>query len=132
MQITARSRPQLWPIAVAALSAAWLALAPVANAQTVPAAPDQSGQQTPAAIPDQKLDAAAAALERVTSVRREYQEKINTSPDDDQQRIAAEANTAMSKAVTDQGLSLEEFNSIIRVAQNDAGVREKILQRVGK
>ena len=36
----------------------------------------------------------------------------------------------MSKAVTDQGLSLEEFNSIIRVAQSDPDVREKILQRV--
>ena len=36
----------------------------------------------------------------------------------------------MSKAVTEQGLSLEEFNSIIRLAQSDVGVREKILQRV--
>jgi hypothetical protein len=32
--------------------------------------------------------------------------------------------------VTDHGLSVEEYNSIIKVAQNDAQVRQKILQRV--
>jgi hypothetical protein len=37
----------------------------------------------------------------------------------------------MVKAVTDQGLSVEEYNSILEVAQNDPGVREKIRQRMG-
>lgn len=34
------------------------------------------------------------------------------------------------EAVTDQGLSVEEYTSILVVAQNDAEVREKILQRI--
>jgi hypothetical protein len=34
------------------------------------------------------------------------------------------------KAVTDQGLSVEEYTSIMVVAQNDPMVRQKILQRL--
>jgi hypothetical protein len=37
----------------------------------------------------------------------------------------------MLKAVTDQGLSVAEYNSILEVAQNDPGVRAKIRQRMG-
>jgi len=126
MQAVSRS----WaPLAGAILSAVWLTSVPIANAQTQ--TPSGQGQSTQSpAIPDQKLDATATALERVTSVKQDYQQRLNSAAADDQQRIAAEANDAMSKAVTDQGLSLDEFNSIIRVAQSDPDVREKILQRV--
>ena len=109
----------------AVLSGAWLV--PPATAQTqAPAAQAPNA----AAIPDQKLDATASALQRVTDVRRSYEEKLSTASGNEQQRIVSEANDAMSKAVTEQGLSLEEFDSIIRLARNDVGVREKILQRV--
>jgi len=36
----------------------------------------------------------------------------------------------MQKAVTDQGLSVDEYNSIIRTAQNDPAVRQKLAQRI--
>jgi predicted ATPase with chaperone activity len=124
MQTTLRS----WTLLTGAvLSAAWLASAPLANAQTqLPA--EQAPNAT--AIPDQKLDATATALQRVTDVRRTYEEKLSSASGDEQQRIVSEANDAMSKAVTDQGISLAEFDSIIRVAQSDPDLREKILQRV--
>ena len=41
-----------------------------------------------------------------------------------------EAVHALAKAVTDQGLSVEEYDPILEVAQNDPGVREKIRQRI--
>jgi len=37
---------------------------------------------------------------------------------------------ALAKAITDQGLSVEEYDSILEVAQNDPEVREKIRQRI--
>jgi predicted ATPase with chaperone activity len=114
-------------LAATILSAVSLVSVPAANAQT--SAPSA---QTPSTnIPDQKLDATASALQRVTDVRRTYEEKLSgAAAADEQKRIVSEANDAMSKAVTEQGLSLEEFDSIIRLAQSDVGVREKILQRV--
>jgi len=42
----------------------------------------------------------------------------------------AEANAALIKAVTDQGLSIDEYTKIIEVAQSDPGVRDKLLQRL--
>ena len=111
----------------AVLSAVWLASVPLAHAQT-----QAPAEQAPnaATIPDQKLDATATALQRVTDVRRSYEQKLSSASGDEQQRIVSEANDAMSKAVTEQGLSLAEFDSIIRVAQSDPALREKILQRV--
>jgi hypothetical protein len=40
------------------------------------------------------------------------------------------AKSTMAKAVTDQGLSVEEYNSILVMAQNNPEVRGKILQRM--
>ena len=44
------------------------------------------------------------------------------APASDKKRIAAEAFSAFQNAVTDQGLSLDEYISILEVAQNDPEV----------
>jgi hypothetical protein len=116
------------PLAAAVLTAAWLLSVSAANAQAQFPSPGRS-DQTPN-IPDQKLDAAAAALEQVASVREDYQERIEAAAPSDKQSIADEAKNALVKAVTDQGLSVDEYTSILVVAQNDPVVRGKILQRI--
>ena len=87
-------------------------------------------EQTPKNIPDQKLDAAAAALEQVASVKEDYQRRIKAADPSDRDRIAEEAHNALGKAVTDRGLSVEEYTSILEVAENDPDVRQKIIQRI--
>jgi predicted ATPase with chaperone activity len=111
------------------LSAAWLLSGPAANAQ------DQTQnqvQQAPASpsISDEKLNAAAAAMEHVADIRQQYQQQLTAAPPSEQQRIVGEANNALTKAVTDQGLSVEEYTSIMKVAQADPAVRQKLLDRV--
>jgi predicted ATPase with chaperone activity len=112
------------------LTAAWLLFVPGANAQNQSASPKAQNQSASPNIPDQKLDAAAAALDRVTSIKQNYQQKMATAAPSDKDRIAGDANNAMKKAVTDQGLSVDEYTSILQVAQNDPGVREKLMQRL--
>jgi hypothetical protein len=86
---------------------------------------------SPAAnVTEQKLDAAAAALERVLTLQKTYQQRLAQAEQADKERIVAEANDALTKAVADQGLSVEEYSSILEVAQNDPEVRGKILQRI--
>jgi hypothetical protein len=114
------------PFAVAIVAIACLVSIPVANGQVQSPAPSQ---QTPN-VSDQKLDQMAAAVKQVATVKQDYQERIAAAPPADQGRIADEANGALEKAVTDQGLSVEEFNRIILVAQNDPDVREKIRERI--
>ena len=133
------------PLAAAALSAAALFLLPVANAQMNPpqARPQaQSPQaQSPQAqspevqspsptISDQKLSAAAAAIGQVTTIRHSYESRIAEAPPSDQERLTGEANDALEKAVTDQGLSIDEYNTIIKTAQNNPAIRQKLAQRI--
>ena len=116
------------------LAAAWLLSAPQgtfsqANAQAQSPSPGPSDRTT--AIPDQKLDAAAAVLERIASLKKDYEEQMVAAPTaSDKKRIAAEAFSAFQKAVTDQGLSVNEYMSILEVAQNDPEVGDKIRQRL--
>src|SRR5215469_14424351 len=136
---TARTR-LLQPFAAVALAAGALLLIPDAEAQMNPpqARPQAQSPQTPssqtplpsASISDEKLNAAAAAMGQVTTLRQSYEAKIAAAPASDKQRLAKEGNDALEKAVTDQGLSVDEYNSIIRTAQNDPTVREKLTQQI--
>ena len=123
-------RPLLTPpLAATILTVMLLFSVPTANAQTQSPSPTPS-EQTSNMIPDQKLDAAAAALEPVASVMEDYQERIKAADPSDRNRIAQEGHNAMVKAVTDRGLSVNEYSSILNLAENDPDVREKLLQRI--
>lgn len=121
-------------MATMALPAASLLFMPAANAQDQsPSAPSTtvpSPTTAPANIPDSKLDATAAAVKSVSAVKHAYQQKLDQAPAAEKKHVADEASDAMTKAVTAQGLSIEEYTSIMRVAQNDPTVREKLLQRL--
>ena len=41
-----------------------------------------------------------------------------------------EADVALEQAVNDSGLSVEEYNNIVEIAQADPEVQEKLLQRL--
>jgi hypothetical protein len=116
-------------LAAAVVTAAWHFAVPVANAQVETPSP---GLSAPAPnITDQKLDAAAAALQRVAMLQQAYRQRIaQAGAQQDKERIAAEADTALTNAVSDQGLTVEEYVSIMNVAQNDPEIRGKILQRI--
>jgi Domain of unknown function (DUF4168) len=116
-----------WRPAAAALIAAWLLSSAGAYAQA-PSPPSVSNQRPD--VSDQKLDAAAAAIERVATLKQDYQQRITAAPPSDKQRISDEAMSAIAKAVVDQGLSVEEYISILDLAQSDPDVHEKIIQRI--
>ena len=100
-------------IAGAALIAAGHLSAVPANAQAT--APNSNALTSPGlsqpSITDQKLDKAAAALERIAGLQQDFRKQV-------------------SKAVTDQGLSIDEYAEIMDVAQNDPQVRQKIMSRI--
>ena len=122
-------------LSVLVFASSWLALAPTVNAQTqsepsrpLPTTPGSSNPS--ASIPDNKLDAAAAAVKSVSMVKQDYEQRIAQAPESDKSRLANEGGQALTKAVTDQGLSVAEYTEILQVAQNNPAVREKILQRI--
>jgi len=123
-------------LSILALTAAFALSLSAANAQSQqgqsPSAspPAAASPGSSADIPDQKLAATAAAVKGVTAVRQSYEEKLAAASTTDKKRIVDEAQQAMAKAVTDQGLSLEEYTKILQVAQNDPTVQNKIIERL--
>jgi hypothetical protein len=105
----------------------WVFSVPAANAQ---AQSPSVSVQSQTHIPDERLDAAAAALERVVSLTQDYQGRMLAAPPSKQDRIAEEAKSALVKAVTDQGLSITEYALILEAAQRDPEFRGKLLQRM--
>jgi hypothetical protein len=94
-----------------ALMAAWYSSVPGANAQTAQSeAPSLSPSSPAASITEQKLDAAAAALERVIGLQKTYEQRLAQANQADKERIVAEANDALTKAVADQGLSVDNYD----------------------
>ena len=143
MQCTERKTAKtrlLRPFAAMALTAGALLLVPAAEAQmnSPQARPQAQSPQTQslptpspsAPISDEKLSAAAAAIGQVATIQRSYESRIASAPSSDKQRLTKEVNDALEKAVTDQGLSVDEYNGIIRTAQNDPTVREKLTQLI--
>src|ERR1700730_5227052 len=125
------------PLAAAILSVGCLLLSPGTHAQNPPLNQPQArpqgqsqGQSPSPTISDQKLDAAAAVIGQLTSIRQSYEQKIAEAPPSDKQHITDEANNALKKAVTDQGLSVDEYNTIVQTAQNDPTIRQKLVQRI--
>jgi hypothetical protein len=96
-------------------------------AQSPPAGPSTSAPD----LSDQKLSAAAAALERVVGLQNDYRQRIaQAEAPAEKERLVTEANNELAKAVTDQGLSVEEYSSILDVARDNPEIRGKILQRI--
>jgi hypothetical protein len=122
---------RLFPRSVAAaiLTAGCYLFVPQLNvlAQSPPPGPSTSAPD----VSDQKLSAVAAALERVASLQQDYRQRLaETEAPADKERIVAEANNELTKAVTEQGLSVDEYESILNAARDDAEIRGKILQHI--
>jgi hypothetical protein len=115
------------------VTAAGLLVMPAAQAQQQsPSGPSviTPSPTLPTDIPDKKLDAAAAAVKKVSVIKNKYDQQLAQAPVAEKQRLEGEAGDAMAKAVTEQGLSVEEYTTILRVAQKDPVVRDKLLQRM--
>jgi Domain of unknown function (DUF4168) len=118
------------------LTAAGLLVMPAAQAQQQsPSGPSSvitPSPTLPTNIPDKKLDAAAAAVKKVSVIKNKYDQQLAEAPAAEKKRLEGEAGDAMEKAVTDQGLSVEEYTTILTVAQKDPVVRDKLIQRMKK
>lgn len=119
---------------LAAAVAAVTVLSPLAaGAQTQPPPSTAAPAAAPAAkaqVSDQQITKAAFAMGKVMNIRQTYNQKLTQAKPEDRGRIADESQAAMQKAVTDQGLSVDQYNAILQEAQNDPNVREKLMSRL--
>jgi hypothetical protein len=80
-------------------------------------------------IPEDKLNAAGAALAAVSRLHNDYQQRIAKARPNDRKRLIDEGDNAVEKAITDTGLSIDEYKAILDVAQNDPDLQAKLIER---
>src|ERR1700722_19224621 len=98
-------------LVVATLGAA--CLIPIAAGAQQPQPVPPGSSDTLPSISEQKLDAVATALRQLADIKSNYQQKIEESAPADRKRLVDEANLALARTITDQGLTLDEYNSIL-------------------
>src|SRR5260370_40502373 len=120
-------RSLMQALTAAVLSAAWvISLTANAQNQTQNQTQNQPQDQSPA-ISEQTLNATAAALKQVDSIQKNYEQKMATaSSPPEKQRITDEATSAATKAIADHGLTVEQYNTVLQVAQNNPTVRGQL------
>jgi hypothetical protein len=114
----------------AAVGAA-LSLAPaVAFAAPDEVTPNQAqlAQTGTAAAPDAAtIGKAGAALHDVARVQAKYQGQWEAATPEQKQGVSEKANAEAVQAIQSHGLSVQEYSSVIRVAQNDPQIKQKLL-----
>jgi uncharacterized protein DUF4168 len=100
-----------------------------AAAQQAPAAPrppaasSQQGQMS-----DAMVTKVGTALRHVAMIRQQYSQRAQaTSSPQQQQALSDQAKNEMVKAIGDQGLSVQQYQQAIQMAQNDDTLKRRLL-----
>jgi hypothetical protein len=102
-----------------------LGLAPaVALAAADQLPPNQAG---PAAIPDGTIGKAGAALHDVAKLQEKYQGKMESAPPEQKQGLSEQANAEAVQAIQSHGISVQEYSTVVRTAQNNPQVKQRLL-----
>jgi hypothetical protein len=115
-----------------------LGLAPaVAVAQSSQTAPAPSHGTTvpggPAApITDGTIGKAGAALRDVASLQQKYQGRMETATPEQKQGLSAQANAEAVQAIQSHGISVQEYSQVVRTAQTDPQLKQRLLEAANK
>jgi hypothetical protein len=103
----------------------------------MPAVAQQGGQdaaQPPSAtiqqgdLSDAMLQKVGAALRETVTIRQKYAERAQaTKSPQEQQALTTQAQTEMVQAISDQGLSVQQYNQVIQMAQADPTLKQRLL-----
>jgi hypothetical protein len=115
-----------------ALVSPLLAAAPWAAA---PARADEmtKAPTTAAGVSDATVGKAGAALRDVISVRENYDSRIQSAETPEQKRgLSEQASAEAVQAIQTHGLSVEEYSRVVRLAQADPQLRQRLLTAAGE
>jgi hypothetical protein len=94
----------------------------------------QPGMMAPAApVPDATIGKAGAALRDVATLQQKYQPKMDqaASPKE-KQGLSDQANAEAVQAIQSHGLSVQEYSNVMRTAQNDPKLKQRLLDAATK
>jgi hypothetical protein len=79
-------------------------------------------------LSDSTVHKVGVALRHVTQIRQDYANRENANMAlNDRQALAQREEAASVKAVEDQGLSVDQYNQVLRMAMADEGLKSRLL-----
>jgi len=113
------NRSNLVTLALAAIGAAWLAVAPAQTTQSESAKNTPAAQKSTSRPPsDAELKSFAGAVVEVHRINDAYIPKLEAAGTaDEEQKLEAAALREMVQAVENEGLSVEKYEDILTQAQ---------------
>jgi hypothetical protein len=93
---------------------------------TPPPAPGAATQQ--GQVSDGMVRKVGMALRQTATIRQKYAERMHsqTAPEQ-QQQLTQQAQSEMMKAISDQGLSVQQYNQVIQMAQADPSLKQRLI-----
>jgi Domain of unknown function (DUF4168) len=127
-------RSTSWALALALSLAPTLALPTLTRAASDAEPPQAPPAPPPAAsIPDATIGKAGAALRDVASLQEKYQPKMDSAgSQQERQTLAAHANAEAVQAIQSHGLSVQEYSNVVRSAQSNPQLRQRLLDAANK
>jgi hypothetical protein len=114
-------------VAASALMAALPAVAQQTGGNTaVQQTPGTATQGSP--VSDVMVHRVGKAIRNVSMIRQQYTQRAQASKSPQaKQELNSEAQRDMAKAVSDQGLTLQQYDQVIHMAQADQTLRQRLL-----
>ena len=96
------------------------------TAPPVTRAPDTVPQTSQ--VDDVTVNKVGTALKHVSVIRQRYAQRAqSTDSPQEKQALTSQAQQDMMKAIGDQGLSVQQYDQTIRLAQSDQGLRQRLI-----
>jgi hypothetical protein len=91
-------------------------------------AKQDNGALQSADIPDQTVSQVGKAVVQILKLRQTMESTMATAQtEEERQSIANEVESAAVGAISDQGLTVTEYNEVIAAAQSDSELEERVL-----
>lgn len=106
--------------AAALVAALGLGAAPLGAQQATPGNPA-------AGVSEATVQRTGAAIRDISGIQARYNQRMQAAQPAEHAAIEQEANGAAEAALSSRGLTVEEYNDVIRLAQADQGLRERLV-----
>ena len=97
---------------------------------TIPALADQTpgSESQQGQMSDAMVHKVGLVVRNMASVRQQYAQRVQSAGTQQQrQTLIDQAQSEMLKVITDQGLSVDQYNQAIHLAQADPQLKQRIL-----
>ena len=92
------------------------------NAQRKDSAPQRDD------VAEQVVSQVGKAVAEIMKVRQHFVEDMTTAKtDEERQNLAGQIESAAVRAISDQGLTVDQYNQIIEATQADADLEERVM-----